>query len=222
MRWLLLVLLACSHAPARPPAPAAPPPSPAPVEPPAPPPPIAEPTAPAPEPCPESKRDTSQNPSYVVGLLAITPGMTVVDVGSGDGYFLCWLSRAVGPDGRVIATEVSKRLQRSLAARASTEQLANVVVERAPTREVGVAAADRILFVNVWHHLANRRRYAATVAKALAPGGKVVIVDFLPSRNGHGIAPKRIIAELARGGIDAVLVEPDELARQYVVIGTVR
>ena len=186
------------------------------------PPPPAEPTETS-SPCPDDpERDGRQKPDHVLQLVALSDGMTVVDLGSGSGYFLCRLSRAVGPRGRVIATEVEERLVRDLNRRVARERLSNVDVVRAPNDDVGIApgTADRILLVNVWHHIANRRRYAARVAGALKPGGKIVVVDFERSgRSGHGISPRRVIAELAAGGITGALVAED-LAHQYVVIGT--
>ena len=174
-------------------------------------------------PCPDDpERDGRQQPDHVLQLVALSDGMTVVDLGSGSGYFLCRLSRAVGPRGRVIATEIEERLVRDLGKRVARERLSNVEVVRAPTDDVGIApaTADRILLVNVWHHIANRRRYAERVAGALKPGGKIVVVDFEKSgRRGHGISPERVIAELAAGGITGALVV-EELAHQYVVIGT--
>jgi predicted methyltransferase len=175
-------------------------------------------------PCPEDPaRDGHQKPDHVVQLMQLSDGMTVVDLGSGNGYFLCRLSRAVGPRGRVIATEIDEKLVRDLDRRVAREQLTNVDVVQAPTDDVGIApgSADRILLVKVWHHIANRRRYAARVARALKPAGKVVVVDFKKRsrRSDHGISPDDVIAELAAGGISATLVA-EELSDQYVVIGT--
>jgi ubiquinone/menaquinone biosynthesis C-methylase UbiE len=152
--------------------------------------------------------------------------MTVVDLGSGNGYFLCRLSRAVGAHGHVVATEVDKQLVRELNQRIAREQLSNAEVVLAPPNDVGIApgTADRILLVKVWHHLPDRKHYAARVARALSPGGKVVVVDFKPRGGhgaGHGIAPERVLAELRAGGIDGALV-PEDLPDQYVIIGTVR
>lgn len=174
-------------------------------------------------PCPENQqRDARRMPDHVVRLLELSPAMTVVDLGAGDGYFLCRLSRAVGPHGRVIATEVGKGLVRALGKRVEREQLANVDVMPAPLDDVGIgpAIADRILLVNVWHHIANRNQYVVQLARALAPGGMVMIVDFWPG-GGHGIAPERVLAELAAGGMDAALIA-DELPGQYVIVGSVR
>jgi predicted methyltransferase len=161
-----------------------------------------------------------QKPDEVVKLVGLSASMTVVDLGSGSGYFLCWLSRAVGPHGHVIATEIDKALVRDLHKRVEREKLSNVEVVLAPTTDVGIAAgtADRILLVNVWHHLPDRKHYAARVAHALSPGGKVIVIDFKP-RGDHGIAPERVLAELAAGGIDGALVSED-LPDQYVIIGS--
>jgi SAM-dependent methyltransferase len=177
-------------------------------------------------PCPSDRsRDERQKPDHVVHLVDLADSMTVVDLGSGSGYFLCRLSHAVGAHGHVIATEIDKNLVRDLKQRAAREQLANVEVVLAPSNDVGVppAAADRILLVNVWHHLSDRKRYAEKIARALSPGGKVVIIDFKPTgkQSTHGILPDRVLTELAAGGIDGAIV-PDELSDQYVIIGSVR
>lgn len=195
------------------------------VPPPAAPEPPAAPAAALP-PCPTNPRDSEQRPDDVVQMAALSDAMTVVDLGSGSGYFLCRLSRAVGPRGHVIATEVDRQLVRDLGKRIAREHLDNVEVVLAPTSDVGIApgTADRILLVNVWHHLSDRKRYAARIVRALSPGGKVVVVDFKPGGRhgaGHGIAPQRVLDELAAGGIDGALV-PEDLPDQYVIVGTAR
>jgi ubiquinone/menaquinone biosynthesis C-methylase UbiE len=170
-------------------------------------------------------RDAWQKPDEVVALTALSAGMTVVDVGAGTGYFMSRLSRAVGPGGSVVATDIEADMVRYMKDRAEREKLANVRVLAAPTDNVGVAAssADRILIVDVWHHIADRERYASRMARALKPGGAVVIVDFtMETRRGppprHRLAPDRVIAELEAGGLEAELVS-ETLPDQYVVVG---
>jgi predicted methyltransferase len=100
-----------------------------------------------------------------------------------------------------------------------------VTAVQAPADDVGVAAgsADRALIVDVWHHIHQREQYAARLARALKPGGMVVIVDFtLESRRGppreHRLAPDTVMAELRAGGFTVELAS-ESLPDQYVVIG---
>ena len=48
-------------------------------------------------------RDGARRPYQVMMLLGVDEGMTVVDVGSGGGWYTRVLSAAVGPSGSVIA-----------------------------------------------------------------------------------------------------------------------
>jgi ubiquinone/menaquinone biosynthesis C-methylase UbiE len=170
-------------------------------------------------------RDQWQKPDEVVALTDLAAGMTVVDVGAGTGYFMSRLSRAVGPEGAVVATDIEQDMVRYMKDRAAREKLANVRVLAAPANDVGVpvSSADRILIVDVWHHIADRERYASRVAGALKPDGAVIVVDFtMETRRGppprHRLSPDRVIAELEAGGLDAELVS-ESLPDQYVVIG---
>ncbi|RMG47005.1 MAG: FkbM family methyltransferase [Acidobacteria bacterium] len=66
----------------------------------------------------------------------VRPGMVAVDVGANFGYFTLHLSRLVGPEGRVIAFEPSRRFAERLAWHIEANGAANVVMER-------VALSDR-------------------------------------------------------------------------------
>jgi ubiquinone/menaquinone biosynthesis C-methylase UbiE len=172
----------------------------------------------------DPSREAWQKPDEVVALMELAPGMTVVDLGAGTGYFISRLSRAVGPGGAVIATDIEADMVRYMNERAAREKLGNVKAIAAPADDVGVAAgsADRILIVNVWHHIADRERYAARMAAALKTGGAVIIVDYtLDSRRGpsreHRLAPEQVMAELKAGGLTAELAT-ESLPDQYVLI----
>lgn len=169
-------------------------------------------------------RDAWQRPDDVLAALALEPSSTVADVGAGTGYFTVRLARAV-PQGRVIATDIEPDMVRYLDDRAKHEQLANVRAVLATPDEPTLppASVDRILIVDVWHHVADRRGFAAKLARALRPGGFVAIVDFTdaathgPPRH-HRLAPDAVIADLQAAGL-AASVSPTTLPEQYIVIG---
>ncbi len=172
-------------------------------------------------------RDKWQQPDAVIAALELSPAMTVADVGAGTGYFTVRLARAV-PQGRVIATDIEPDMVRYLTERATKEQLANVHAQLSGAKDpkLDPASVDRILIVDVWHHVEDRVAYAKGLAAALKPGGKVAIVDFtMESAHGppkhHRLLPDAIIADLRAAGLDAAL-SPTKLPDQYIVVGTKR
>lgn len=172
------------------------------------------------------ERDASQRPADVVAALQIEPGMTVVDLGTGTGYFLPYLSPVAGDRGRILALDIEAGMVEYVRKRASREGLTNVTprLVKPDDPELETNSIDRILVVNTWHHIPQRQRYAAKLREALKAGGTIAIVEFTletehgPSRE-HRVAPEVVIAELRAGGLQASLID-DPLPDHYIVIGT--
>jgi cyclopropane fatty-acyl-phospholipid synthase-like methyltransferase len=161
----------------------------------------------------------------VVRVLAITPGMSVADLGTGTGYFLSRLSRAVGAGGTVLALDVEPDMIRYVRERVSREGLANVRAEvvAADDPKLPAGKVDRVLVVDTWHHISDRASYAAKLAAGLAPRGAVFVVDFtMDAKEGppvhHRIRPEEVMDTLQKAGLRAELVAED-LPEQYVVAG---
>lgn len=171
------------------------------------------------------ERDAWQKPDEVVALLQLSAGMKVADVGAGTGYFEARLSRAVGPTGSVLALDVEEGMVKYIAERAKREGLANVTASKVELDDPKLAAGsvDRVLVVDVWHHISGREAYAAKLRDALVPGGFVAIVDFtLEATHGppkeHRLHPDQVKKELSAAGLTAELAT-ETLPDQYVVIG---
>lgn len=171
-------------------------------------------------------RDEWQKPTRVVELVAATSGMTVADIGAGTGYFEPHLSRAVGSTGKVIAEDVEPDMVKWLEDRAKRDDLANVqaLLGTADDPNLAAASVDRILIVDTWHHVDDRRAFAKKLALALKPGGAVVIVDFtLESPHGPPrrtrVAPEAVAADLASAGLTTNVIKDAGLPHQYVVRG---
>ncbi|MGE0551655.1 MAG: class I SAM-dependent methyltransferase [Kofleriaceae bacterium] len=172
-------------------------------------------------------RDAWQQPDKVISLLELAPEMVVADVGAGTGYFTMRLAPQV-PRGQVIATDLEPDMVRHITERAKREGATNVraIVTPPEDPQLGARSVDRILVVDVWHHLGDRAAYARKLAAALKPRGMLAIVDFkLDATRGppkqHRLAPEAIIADLRAGGLDAELASLD-LPDQYLVIARAR
>jgi predicted methyltransferase len=174
----------------------------------------------------DPSRDAWQKPEIVLAAMQIAPGMAVADIGAGTGYFEPYLSRAVGPSGKVLALDVEPDMVRYLKDRAARERLVNVEARQVAPDDPGlpVASIDRVLIVDTWHHISNRAAYASRLVAALKPGGEVFVVDFRrDAKRGpppeHRIEPEEVARELSAGGLAARVIYV-ALPDQYVVIGT--
>jgi len=177
----------------------------------------------------DPKRDGWQKPVELVARLGLEPGSVVVDLGSGTGYFVPRLSRAVGPSGKVIALDVEPNMVEHVRERAQKAGLVNVESRKVPFDDPGLAPAsvDRVLIVNTWHHIDQRVEYTKKLARALKPSGEVWIVDFtLEAKHGppakHRLTAQQVAKELEQGSLSAEVVEPEGLPDQYLVRGRLR
>jgi cyclopropane fatty-acyl-phospholipid synthase-like methyltransferase len=170
-------------------------------------------------------RDSWQKPDELVGLLEISPGMVVADLGAGTGYFLSPLAAAVGPEGQVLALDVDQELVEHMAQRCSDNGLTNVSARVVAFDDPGLDSdsVDRVLIVNTWHHIGGREAYARKLAAALTTNGRVYVVDFTdesphgPPRD-HRLSAAEVRAELEAGGLATEVIDED-LPYQYVVVG---
>ena len=126
-----------------------------------------------------TQRAAWQRPDRVIEALGIEPGDHVVDLGSGEGYFLSYLVEAVGPDGRVTAVDVDEEVTDSLRARVDEAgwQNVSVVLGEFADPRLPDGEADLVLLVNTYHHIEDRPDYFSKLRKDLRPEGRVSVID---------------------------------------------
>ena len=127
----------------------------------------------------ESERDQWQRPLDVLRALDLRPGNTVVDLGSGAGYFALKLSSVVGKQGQVLAVDLRRLSLFFLWTRALLRGQHNVQVivgeEDAPRLPTGTV--DAVLICNTYHEFSNPGQILNRVFQSLRPGGRLVVVD---------------------------------------------
>lgn len=106
-------------------------------------------------------------------------GRSVIDVGAGPGFAAADLAEIVGPSGRVIALERSRRFLDALEDRVARLGLGNVTAhEQDVTEPFPVAGADAAWCRWVLSFVADPERTVANVAAALRPGGVAVFHEY--------------------------------------------
>ena len=110
----------------------------------------------------------------------IGPGQTVADVGAGPGYASVDLAEIVGPEGKVVALERSRRFLDALEERAARLGLNNVSAREHDVSEApfGDAFADAAWCRWVLSFVADPGRTVAHIARALKPGGVAVFHEY--------------------------------------------
>ena len=108
-------------------------------------------------------------------------GQTILDVGSGPGHATLDLAEIVGPSGRVVAIDRSRRFLDTLEANVRARGLANVTaVELDLDRdELHGPAADGAWSRWVFAFMKDPRSLAGRLKGALKPGGVLVAYEYL-------------------------------------------
>jgi len=121
-----------------------------------------------------------QQPDFVVLAMGLAEGDRVADIGTGTGYFLPYLDEDVGESGRVYAVDIEPGMLEYVKQRQDLYWDNVVTVLATPDDpKLPDGELDAILIVNTWHHIEDREAYLAKLAKALAPGGRLFLVDWL-------------------------------------------
>lgn len=160
-------------------------------------------------------RDGWQHPEQVIASLDLRPGDKVAEIGAGDGYWLPWLSDAVGPDGRVYAVEVEAEKISALEERVAQDELRNVIVVlgRYEDPELPDGQIDVAMTCLTYHHIEERPGYFRRLRTDLSPRGRVVHLDDRhdvspPLRwlqgSGHWSDPAAVRTEMGEAGYHAV------------------
>ena len=115
----------------------------------------------------------------VVELLRLGGDETVVDYGAGTGIYTVAVAEAV-PDGRVIAVEALPRLAEMLRAKLTLELVTRLEIVETDANTVPApdGVADRVVMVDVLHHLYDQPGALTEVTRLLRPGGLFVVVDW--------------------------------------------
>jgi ubiquinone/menaquinone biosynthesis C-methylase UbiE len=145
----------------------------------------------------------------IASLLQVKPGMTAVEIGAGSGFVARELAGQVGPEGKVIATELEPKLVAWMREQATAQGLAQFTAIEGRVDGSGLepASADGILMVNTFSYLQKPEAVLASAAAALKPAGMLVVVDFAMEGSGAtraGIDVEDVIRLATAAGFERV------------------
>ena len=154
----------------------------------------------------EDARDRLGEAEEVIALAGVKPGMSVADVGAGEGYYTVRLARVVGPEGRVLAEDIVPRVRDALSDRVQREKLDNVAVKLGTPDNPMLPSQsfNRVFLVHMYHEVQSPYAFLWHLRDSVKPGGLVIVVDSDRAVKQHGIPPGQLRCEFAALGLESV------------------
>ncbi len=171
------------------------------------------------------ERIAEEQPETMLDALKISPGMQVADIGAGVGYHALRIAARVGPTGKVYANDLQPEMLDMLRDAVRDAGVGNVEAVLSSDRATGLPTAkiDLALMVDVYHELAEPAVFMADLRRALAPNGRVVLVEFrgedpeVPIKAEHKMTAVQVDAELGAYGFTRI-ERHDFLPWQHVLV----
>ena len=158
----------------------------------------------------EDARDRLGEAEQVIQLAGVRQGMSVADIGAGEGYYTVRLAPVVGRRGRVLAEDIVPEVEERLVQRVHRDNLDNVAVKlgEADDPKLPPRSFDRIFLVHVYHEVESPYAFLWNMREGLKPDGEVIVVDADRPPKRHGMPPKLLVCELATLGLKLHRLEP--------------
>jgi len=154
------------------------------------------------------QREREEDCETMLAQLGVKPGMTVCDMGCGNGFYTLRLAERVGDEGHVLAVDIQPEMLRSMQARATEQRQTNIraILGNVVDPQLPRSSVDLILCVDVYHEFSHPEQMLAAMRRALKPEGRLVLVEFraedpeVPIRPLHKMSKQQILKELVPNG----------------------
>jgi SAM-dependent methyltransferase len=143
--------------------------------------------------------------------MGIRPGMTIGEIGAGDGRVTFALARRAGAKGKVYANDIDSKALSELRAVCERKGVANIetLVGKVDDPMFPKGALDLAIMAIVYHHLEQPVALLRNLAPSLKAGATLVIVDPAYDRTGDKDSDRpttreRVESEAAEAGYELV------------------
>lgn len=162
----------------------------------------------------ETARDTRGEAEEIMKAAGLASGMTVADIGAGEGYYTVRLAEKVGDDGRVLAQDIDEDVIKRLADRVARDDLKNVSIKLGAPDDPRLPkdSFDRIFLVHMYHEVREPYAFLSRLRPSIRrdqdgasyDGGEVIVVDVDRPFVQHGIPPKQLFCEFEAVGYQLI------------------
>jgi len=169
-------------------------------------------------------REREERCSLMLANLGIKPGMTICDMGCGNGFHTLKMAKMTGPEGTVMAVDVQPEMLKLLRDRTEKEGMENItpILGSFHNPRLPPNSIDLILLVDVYHEFSHPVTMLKAMRKSLRPEGVIVLVEFraedpkVPIKPLHKMSKEQILKELPANGFKLVK-DYDKLPWQHMM-----
>ena len=157
-------------------------------------------------------REQEERCSLLLTNLGVKRGMTICDMGCGNGFYTVQLAKMTGPEGRIYAVDIQPEMLRLLARRADSQNVRNIspILGTLADPKLPPGKMDLILLVDVYHEFSHPVQMLAAMRDALSPTGVCALVEFraeddsVPIKPEHKMTKDQIMKEWTTNGFKLV------------------
>jgi ubiquinone/menaquinone biosynthesis C-methylase UbiE len=169
-------------------------------------------------------REQEERCSLMLTNLGIRSGMTICDMGCGNGFYTVQMAKMVGPQGKVYGVDIQPEMLALLKKRARNNKVENIVPVLGTLVDPKLPAGkiDLMLCVDVYHEFSHPEQMLAAIRESLSPTGMVALVEFraedpeVPIKPEHKMTKAQIMKEWPSNGFKLVK-EFDDLPWQHMM-----
>ncbi|MEM9412423.1 MAG: class I SAM-dependent methyltransferase [Planctomycetota bacterium] len=171
-----------------------------------------------------NEREREERCSMMLANLGLKTGMTVCDMGCGNGFHSLQIAQMIGKRGEVLGVDVQPAMLKLLRERMEEQGIENIIPilgsyhnPRLPNQSV-----DLLLLVDVYHEFSHPVYMLEAMKKSLKPNGMIVLVEFreedkkVPIKPLHKMSKQQIEKEMTANGLKLVK-EFDGLPWQHMM-----
>lgn len=169
-------------------------------------------------------REREERCSIMLAALGVKRGMTICDMGCGNGFYTLPMAKMAGPTGHVYGVDIQPEMLKMLNDRGDQMGVRNFtpVLGTGYDPRLPKGQIDLILCVDVYHEFSYPEPMLKAMRDALSPRGTVVLVEYrgedpnVPIKPEHKMTKDQIKKELLPNGFKLVK-EFDRLPWQHMM-----
>ncbi len=137
------------------------------------------------------------DPKAVLKSFGLKPGMTVLDVGTGAGFYLPYLSKMVSDSGKVYAIDISPEAVEYAKSKVSQLGLKNVEVLLSQENQIPLSdnTVDFTYMAFVFHELEDPVKFLKELERVGKPISYLALIDWKKEERDKGPPPEEVYSE---------------------------